>query len=151
MVEFLSANLLWWHWIVLGLILVVSEIFAPLFIVLWFGIAAILVGLIDLGLGTSFVVELGLWILFSVIFLALWFIFFKEKTVSKSGQSDFTLGTNGTVIQAIHPSKKGKVRFDAPVLGSSEWFAIADEIINEGETIHIIDVNGQLLKVKKDI
>lgn len=150
MIEFLSVSLLWWHWIVLGLILVVSEIFAPLFIVLWFGVAAILVGLFDLMFATSFMTELFLWIILSVLFLMLWLKFFKDKTVSKSGQSDFTLGTNGIVIHEITPSQKGKVRFDAPVLGSSEWFAIADEAIKEGEAIHIVDVNGQLLKVKKD-
>lgn len=150
MIEFLSSNLIWWHWIVLGLILVVSEIFAPLFIVLWFGLAAIIVGLVDFTFATTFMTELFLWIILSVLFLTLWFMFFKEKTVSKSGQSDFTLGTNGIVTQDIKSHDKGKVRFDAPVLGSSEWFAIADEEIEVGTPIHIVDVKGQLLKVKKD-
>jgi membrane protein implicated in regulation of membrane protease activity len=150
MIEFLSINLIWWHWIVLGLILVVSEIFVPLFIVLWFGLAAIIVGLVDLVFATSFMTELFLWIVLSVVFLALWFMFFKEKTISKSGQSDFTLGTKGIVIQEIKNHEKGKVRFDAPVLGSSEWFAVSDEAIEVGASIHIVDVKGQLLKVKKD-
>jgi len=150
MVEFLSINLMWWHWIVLGLILVVSEIFAPLFIVLWFGLSAIIVGLVDLTFSTSFTTELFLWIVLSVIFLALWFMFFKDKTISKSGQSDFTLGTKGVVMKKIESHEKGKVRFDTPVLGSSEWFAISDEEIEVGASIQIVDVKGQLLKVKKD-
>jgi len=150
MIEFLSTNLLWWHWVVLGLILVVSEIFAPLFIVIWFGLSAIIVGLVDLVFATSFMTELLEWIILSVIFLALWLIFFKDKTVSKSGQSDFRLNTKGIVIQKIKPHDKGKVKFDAPVLGSSEWYAVADKTIEVGESIIIVDVNGQLLKVKKD-
>ncbi|HIP02454.1 MAG TPA: NfeD family protein [Campylobacterales bacterium] len=150
MVEFLSSNLIWWHWIVLGLILVVSEIFAPLFIVLWFGLSAIIVGLVDLVFATSFMSELFLWIVLSVVFLALWFMFFKDKTISKSGQSDFTLATKGIVTQEIKNHEKGKVRFDSPVLGSSEWFAVSEEEIEVGTPIHIVDVKGQLLKVKKD-
>ncbi len=150
MVEFLSTNLVWWHWIVLGLILVVSEIFAPLFIVIWFGLSAIIIGLLDLVFNTSFMTELFLWTILSVVFLTLWFMFFKDKTISKSGQSDFTLGTQGIVIQNIEANQKGKVRFDTPVLGSSEWFAVSDEEIEVGASIHIVDVKGQLLKVKKD-
>lgn len=150
MIEFLSTNLLWWHWIVLGLVLVVSEIFAPLFIVLWFGLSAIIVGLIDLGFTTSFMTELFLWIILSILFLALWLLFFKDKTITKSGQSDFKLNTRGVVSQKIDLSQKGKVRFDAPVLGSREWQAIADEIIEVGVPVHIVEVSGQLLKVQKD-
>ncbi len=149
MIEFLSTNLLWWHWIILGLILVASEILIPLFIVIWFGLAALIVGLVDLGLEISFMSELFLWIVLSVSFLALWFIFFKDKTITKSGQSDFTLDTKGVAIQDISPSNRGKVRFETPVLGDREWQASSDEKIKTGDNVHIVKVIGQLIKVKK--
>ena len=150
MLEQLLTNPHWWHWIVFGLLLIVSEIFMPLFIVIWFGLSAIIVGIVDKLFDTSFTLEILIWTVLSVAFLALWFMFFRDKTVSKSGQSDFTLGTKGIVIQTIKPHDKGKVRFDAPVLGSSEWFAVSDEMIEVDAHIHIVDVKGQLLKVKKD-
>jgi membrane protein implicated in regulation of membrane protease activity len=150
MLEQLLTNPLWWHWVVFGLLLIVSEIFMPLFIVIWFGLSAIIVGVVDKLFDTSFATEILVWTVLSVVFLALWFMFFKDKTISKSGQSDFTLGTKGIVTQAIKPHDKGKVRFDAPVLGSSEWFAVSDETIEVGAHIHIVDVKGQLLKVQKD-
>jgi membrane protein implicated in regulation of membrane protease activity len=150
MIEYLASNLLWWHWIVLGLILVVSEIVMPLFIVIWFGLSAMIVGLMDLAFSTSFMTELLVWIVLSVVFLGLWFAFFKDKSVSKSGQSDMALDTKGIVTETIREHEKGKVRFDAPVLGSSKWFAVADEELEVGTSIHIIDVKGQLLKVQKD-
>jgi membrane protein implicated in regulation of membrane protease activity len=141
--------LTWWHWIVLGLILIVTEIIAPLFIVLWFGLAAIIVGLIDLAFATSFKIELLIWIVLSVLFLTVWFIFFRDKSVaSRSGQSDFTLGTKGVVIEDILPNEKGKVRFEAPVLGSSEWYAISEGTLKKGDAVHIIEVKGQLLKME---
>ena len=150
MIEFLSTNLLWWHWIILGLVLVVSEIFMPLFIILWFGISALIVGFVDLGFDTSFMSELSLWIILSVVFLAMWLLFFKDKTITKSGQSDFTLNTKGEVIQRIVPSVRGRVRFDTPVLGDKEWFASSDEIIEIGDRIMIVEVIGQLIKVQKE-
>ena len=149
MIEFLLVDLLWWHWIVLGLILVVSEIFIPLFVVLWFGLSALIVGIVDFGFATSFVSELILWIVLSVVFLVLWFVFFKDKTITKSGQSDSNLNIKGVVSEKINFASRGKVIFDTPVLGSREWLANADEAIEIGENVYIVEVNGQLIKVKK--
>mgnify|MGYP000075370897 CR=1 FL=1 len=36
----------WWHWIVLGLGLVVAELAVPAFFIIWFGLGALLVGLV---------------------------------------------------------------------------------------------------------
>lgn len=149
MIEFLTTNLLWWHWIIFGLVLIVSEIFMPLFIVLWFGLSAVIVGLIDFGFDANFQTELFIWIILSVLFLILWFKFFKDKTILKSGQSDSTLGTKGLVTEDIKPHEKGKVHFESPVLGSSVWYAVSDKIIKKGAAIHIVEVKGQLLKVKE--
>ncbi len=149
MMEFLLTDLLWWHWIILGLILIMSEIFVPLFIVLWFGVSALIVGVVDLGFETSFVSELILWIVLSVVFLVLWFVFLKDKTITRSGQSDSNLNTKGVVSKKIDFDSRGKVKFDTPVLGSREWQANADESIEVGESVHIVEVHGQLIKVKK--
>ena len=35
----------WWHWIVLGIGLVIAELAVPAFFVIWFGLGALLVGL----------------------------------------------------------------------------------------------------------
>ena len=35
----------WWHWIVLGIALVIAELAVPAFFVIWFGLGALLVGL----------------------------------------------------------------------------------------------------------
>ena len=148
--EFLIANTLWWHWIVFGIILVVAEIVVPLFIIIWFGLSAIVIGFVALLFATSFLSELALWTILSVLFLFIWFKFFKEGAVSESGQSDFRLETKGVVIERIPHGELGKVRFEAPVLGSSEWHAISDEVLEVGDAIHIVDVNGQLIKVQKD-
>lgn len=134
---------------IFGLVLIVTEIAMPLFVVIWFGLAALVVGLIDLLFATSFMTEIALWTIISVVLLLVWFKFFKEKGISKSGQSDFTLKTKGVVIEKIPHGERGKVRFEAPVLGSSEWNATSEENLEVTTTIRIVEVNGQLIKVEK--
>lgn len=39
-------SLVWWHWMVLGFALLGAEILAPGFVLIWFGLGALLVGLL---------------------------------------------------------------------------------------------------------
>ena len=147
--DFLISNMLWWHWIAFGIILVVAEIIVPLFVVIWFGLGAIIVGIITLFLSLSFNTNFAIWLIVSLIIFGVWIKFFKKDTIDKSGQDDFRLDTKGIVTQSIKKGYKGKVHFDMPVLGSSDWYATSDEDIQKGERVEISEVNGQLIKVKK--
>jgi membrane protein implicated in regulation of membrane protease activity len=149
MVEFLSA-LAWWHWVIFGLVLVVSEIIVPLFVVIWFGIAAIIVGLIDLIIFLTLTTKISLWLLISIVLLTLWFKYFKKERTDPSGQPEFGLDSKGVVTKEITPTKRGEVVFEKPVLGSSTWQASSDEVIREGERVKIVEVLGQLLRVRKE-
>ena len=44
----MDIQLLYWHWLVIGMLLVVAEIFIPSFTVLWFGLGALVVGLVEM-------------------------------------------------------------------------------------------------------
>ena len=35
--DWLNSSIEYWHWMVLGLLLVASEVFVPSFVMLWFG------------------------------------------------------------------------------------------------------------------
>lgn len=142
-------GLLWWHWIVFGLLLVVAEIVVPLFVVIWFGLGSIIVGAIMFLFATTFMTNLGIWIVISLLLLSLWFGYFKKEKIDKSGQPEFRLDTRGVVTEEIRHGYKGKVHFDMPVLGSSDWHATSDHDIEVGEKVKIVEVNGQLIKVKK--
>jgi len=149
MIEFLSSHMLWWHWLILGSMLVVAEIFIPSFITVWLGLSALIVGFMDLLLGTSFTVELAVWIVLSLLFIFMWFRVFKPKTPSRAGQSDNSFDVHGSVVEMIRKGEKGEVKFDSPVLGDTRWFAIADEDLNEGTRVEIIEIRGQLMYVKR--
>ena len=44
----METDLLFWHWLVLGMVLVVAEMFVPTFFILWFGFGALIVGLVEI-------------------------------------------------------------------------------------------------------
>ncbi len=42
----MEFKILYWYWLVFGMLLIIAEIFIPSFTVLWFGLGAIIVALI---------------------------------------------------------------------------------------------------------
>ena len=148
MVTFLTQYITWWYWIVLGILLIIMEMGTGTFITLGFGIAAVLVGLIDLAFAPNFVIQITLWLLLSVAIIALLFKYFKaQPTVSSTGQSDHGLDTLGTVTEAIEKHGRGKVKFDTPVLGNTLWHATSEEHLDVGQRVSIKEVSGQLINV----
>ena len=147
MITFLNETVLWWHWIILGIVLLIAEITAGTFFMLGLGIAAIITGCIDLLFETSFTAELFIWITLCLISIAAWFTWVKEKTITQSGQSNYRLDTLGTVTQEIKPHRRGTVLFDAPVLGNTTWHATAKINIAKETRVKIVEINGQLIEV----
>lgn len=109
-----------WHWFVLGIILILSELILPAFAALWFGIGAIMVGILYwmfpmMGLTT----QLLTWIVLSVLCTLAWFKFIKPLSTdkTKAGLSrEATIGQVGMVIQTNLDHGQVKVRF--PLLSS---------------------------------
>jgi len=148
LIEFLTLNIEWWHWIAVGILFIIIELGTGTFFILGFGIAAIIVGIIELLINMSFVMQLLLWIILSIVVIAILFKYFKDQpTVSNSGQSDYGLDTLGTVTKAINIQDRGEVKFDRSILGNSLWKATSDETIAIGARVKIEEVNGQLVKV----
>jgi len=148
MVEFLDHTVAWWVWIIGGLILIILELATGSFITLGLGIASVLVGVIDLIIPMGLLMQLILWILFSIAFIMLFFKWFKkQESVSNIGQSNLGLDTIGTVTSEITPSSRGKVLFDEPLLGSTRWSASSEYSIEIGIRVTIVAVNGQIIKV----
>ncbi len=148
MVEFLDHTVAWWVWIIGGLILIILELATGSFITLGLGMASVLVGVIDLIIPMGLLMQLILWILFSIAFITLLFKWFKkQESVSNIGQSNLGLDTIGTVTSEITPSSRGKVLFDEPLLGSTRWSASSEYSIEIGIRVTIVAVNGQIIKV----
>lgn len=151
-------SILWWHWLVLGIILVLMEIVVPSFTIFWFGLGAILTGLL-----LAMLPEISLkWqlLVFSVssfAFTFFWFRFFvpRKKTKSLLADEKTAIGQTGiAATRALIPGELGRVAFSVPVLGEESWMYQADEPIETGNRVRVVEVlaserEGMILKVKK--
>ena len=148
MIAFLNEVVLWWHWIIFGIVLLLVEMSIGTFFILGLAVAAILVGIIDLLFLTAFNTELLIWIIFSLLAIAAWFKWFREPHQTDSGQSNYRLDTLGIVLEEIEPHNRGKVKFDSPVLGNTAWHATAKVKIEKDTRVKIVQINGQLIEVE---
>jgi len=149
----MEFKILYWYWLVFGMVLIIGEIFMPSFTIFWFGLGAIVVSgflwfLPDMGLSW----QLFVWVVASSLFTLLWFKFFKPlmRDRTKAGISrEAILGEVGQVISAPVERKHGTVRFTTPLLGSDEWAFICEGKVVPGDRVMVKDVSGNTLIVEK--
>lgn len=141
----------WWHWIVGGIVLVLAELMIPSFFIVWFGLGALLVGLLTLALDLSVTAQLATWTLASIAMVVLWFRVFKQSfQKTRVGTADGeVIGEVGLLVSAVAPFERGKVRFQRPILGSEEWVCMADAAIAAGERVRVLSIEGSFVKVGK--
>ncbi|HTO20427.1 MAG TPA: NfeD family protein [Pseudomonas sp.] len=142
----------WWYWVVGGVLLILLELAIPAFFVLWFGLGALLVGLLMLLAGDlSLTTQLLVWGIGSVAMVALWFrVFRRDRHKTLIGTADGTvLGEVGLLVGAVEPFQRGKVRFQRPILGADEWVCVAETAIAAGERVRVVSVEGSFIKVAK--
>lgn len=153
MIAWLNSNIDYWHWIVLGLFLSLSEILLTSFVLLWFGLSAIIVGVLMLVFPLTITVQLFIWVLLSLFFVFGWFKWISPrlKNASLSGMArESMLGQIGTVIDynSVQPGR-GVVRFPAPILGDAEWQFICSDAIEVGNRVIVQEFSGNALIVTK--
>lgn len=149
----MSFEIEYWHWVVFGVLLVLSEIALTTFFILWFGVAAIVVGAILFfvpGLGLSW--QIFIWTVLSCILAFAWFKYLKPLSIdrTKAGLSrEAIVGEIGQVISVPGESRRGRLRFPAPILGADEWLIISSDQLSEGDRVRVKDVSGNSLIVEK--
>ena len=70
----------WWQWTVAGMALILSEFAVPAFVLLWFGIGALIVAALaaftaELGMA----IQMSIWLGSSVVLLVLWFKILRRR------------------------------------------------------------------------
>ena len=141
-----------WHWFVLGILLMLSELALPAFAALWFGIGAIMVGVLYWMFPMmGFTTQIVTWIILSVLCTLLWFKFIKPLSIdkTKAGLSrEATIGQVGMVIETGLAHEQIKVRFPMPVLGSDEWICRSLTPVQVGDRVRVVDILGNDLVVQ---
>lgn len=135
-----------WRWIVLGLVLLALELIAPGTLLLWLGIAAVLVGLIALVIDPGWQVEL---IAFAVLGLAAavgWWIYGRPDNAAASDRpmlnrrAERHVGKVFTLDAAI-VNGDGRLRID-----DTTW-RVAGPDLPAGSKVKVLGVEGITLVV----
>ncbi len=143
-------DLLWWHWVALGLLLISSELLLPAFYLVWFGLGALLTGLVVAVFPLGLTGQLILWSATSAAMVAAWMKFFRNPDRTHAGQAkEGALGMVGLVTRAVEDLGQGEILFQRPVLGSDRWPVVADRAVPAGAKARVVDVLGQTLKIEQ--
>jgi membrane protein implicated in regulation of membrane protease activity len=139
----------WWHWAVGGIILIIAELAVPSFVLIWFGVGALVVALVLAVADIGLTVQLALWLIASLVMVFSWFKIFKPNMhKTRVGMADANvIGEIGILVRDVAAFEKGQVRFQKPLLGADLWECIADETIKSGERVKVLDIEGSFLKV----
>lgn len=142
--------MLWWHWIVVGFILIGIELGAVgNFFFLFFGLGAILVGLLDLvGLEGPQWLQWLLFSFFSVVLLMLFrdrlLQWFHDRSAG-ADRVDALTGETAVVLEPLAPSGMGRVE-----LRGAAWSArnLSTARMAKGERCRVVAVDGLVLSVQ---
>lgn len=150
MENWLNMSIEYWHWLIVGMLLLGAEMFLAGFILFWFGMSAIVVGLLLLVVPLGFKVQLLIWVGLSVAAVLVWNRYirpgWKDKTLSGMAHEALT-GQVGMVMESNQGRSRGKLRFPAPVLGEDEWMFICEQDVAVGVRVRVKEISGNTLIV----
>lgn len=143
--------MLWWYWVVLGLALVALELATPGgFFVIFFGIAALAVGVLTLAgvIETSWLQ----WLLFPVIAIV-GLRLFRQPLLGRMGMRgsgediDTLVGEVAIATSSIHPGEHGRAE-----LRGSGWSArnVDAATLAPGQRCRVVAVRGLMLDLRQE-
>ena len=136
-------------WFIAGLVLLLTELFAPSLILIFFGLGAWVVTALYLLFNIEFPTQLIVFAVSSIMLL----VFLRKKlkpvflgyvsSKQNSGQNmDDFFEKEAVVVARIEPGKPGKVEFNGVA-----WDAESDSSLDVDKRVKIIDRSGLKLKV----
>jgi len=147
-----GRHMVWWYWLLLGLVLLGGEMATPGgFYVLFFGLAALLVGALA-GFGWLATAWLQ-WLLFSILSVISLFLFRNSLLVWMKAHEpvgrevDAIAGETAVLIEAVLPGQVGKAE-----LRGSTWNVrnTGSVVLNKGQRVRVERVDGLTLWVKSE-
>ena len=149
----MEITILYWHWLIIGMVLLIAELFIASLTIFWFGLGALIIAaILFLAPGMSLSWQLFIWAVLSGLVTFLWFKHVKPLMAdrTKAGMSrEAVLGEAGHVIKIPGEGSRGIVRFATPMLGSDEWPFICDQEVSLGERVIVTEISGNTLIVEK--
>ena len=142
-------NIVFWHWLVFGFVLLALEMLVPGTVFLWFGAGALLVG------GLTYLLPWISWewqvLLFALVSLSSLFVWKKMRkgspeddtesgTLSQRGRG--LIGRQAPLVEAIK-NGVGRVQID------DTFWRVEGEDMELGSLIEVVEADGATLEVKK--
>lgn len=139
-------------WAVLGVVLILAEIFTLGFVLLWFGIGAFVAALVGF-LGFGFIWQFLAFAVVSVSLTAMSRTIFSNY-FSHSAESEIKMGVDSLPgqIGTVSSASKGALNEGAVKVFGSTWtaFPIDDETpLIEGEKVEVVHIKGSSIYVRK--
>ena len=138
-----------WLWLIGGVLLLIAEVIAPGFSLIFVGAAAIATGLLAMILGVGLVLQFGLFAILAFLAVRIGGRSFYAARYDYSADphlNDRAARLLGRVVVVVQPvdSHGGRVR-----VGDSEWSARGGPAA-VGERVRIVDIDGNCLKVEAE-
>jgi inner membrane protein len=139
--------ILFWHWFVAGLALLIVEMFLPTgFVLMWMGTSAIVVGAVAWLIPTPWTVELVLFGLLSIVSFFAWRKLFPQKPVveqpSLNRRGHSYVGRSFTLSDPI-VNGVGTLRVD-----DSQWRIVGPDM-PAGSNVKVVLAEGATLRVER--
>lgn len=144
-------QLIWIMWLVLGVALIIAEIFTLGFFLLWFGIGAIAAALAGM-LGAPFVLQFGVFAVVSIALTAMSRTIF-AKYLSHSDEDTLKMGMDSLPgqIGTVTLESKGALNEGAVKVYGSTWTAFpidGESVLVEGEKVEVVSIKGSSIYVR---
>ncbi|MCG3884183.1 NfeD family protein [Photobacterium leiognathi] len=145
---YLLEQMNFWHWLAIGLVLLLLELLGTAGYLLWLGISAVLVSILVLMLPISWPLQ---WISFAVFALFttwLWWRYQHKKDKSDASVSKLNqrgaqmIGQRSVVTEAI-VAGAGRLQF-----GDTTWSVVTDVDLEVGQKVEVVAVEGITLVIK---
>ena len=152
MIEWMNTQVEYWHWLVFGMILIVSEIFVTSFILMWFGLSAVVLAIIllvmPLGIELSCLSGCPLHCWISLPGSSLFAPNGRTKPWQAWGMKHWS-GKSGWSSMPIMEKTEASWSSRPLYWGQDEWVFICTEVVEIGVRVQVLEVSGNSLIVKR--
>jgi inner membrane protein len=133
----------WWHWLIVGFSLCLCELLIPIFVLIWLGISALILGIVVLLIPVPLTVQLLGWAILSTASVFLWLRVFRNRYQrTQHLEIESAIGEVGLLVRGVLPFQVGEVLFQRPVLGSDRWDCVSATGLEAGCRVRVVKIDG---------
>lgn len=132
-----AENIMWLIWLAIGVGFIIAELMAPGFIVIFFGIGALIAGATAF-FGSTLQIQLVVFGVSSLVLLLLLrrymaSVFQGSAEAETAEEEDTAVGASAEVVEPIVPPRSGRIKYQGTF-----WAAESAQSIDAGDMVRIV-------------